>query len=637
MKILTAFIVIFGTIFPSQSFRSHFSKTTSFSLNYAVKKQSIYTGEYVIDGKSITDGSLVEYTSAKGSKRLAIVCKRSGAQLEVLNDAKKSFSVPISRVTYHINGSFAFGDLLRLNEILGDLKPIQVERLWESSFGQKSLECNLRYVSKQIFGSTDPVRLYASIKLMSTFGSVFFEQGIPGDKKEGGDIDRNELDVKEVIYIPLTPNIVQINLRNRAALKEFKMRFMKVMTSQSKKGGRGDNNGPYIPVLMPEMPDRVQDVVGDYSEGLKQIVVRSHPWVVAGWSRRNFDAKTAAKGREFLEYLDLAPNCKNAKKVLELTGIWPAHTNIEKYIMGLRDKFPLDVLDEANYLLDNADVIPDPDERLRRDLRHIGCYAIDREGAAEVDDALSIELLEDGREKLWIHIADVSRWIRPGSALSLEAEHRMVSVYMPDERISMFPSTLSTELLSLGAGVDSYALSCGVTLNADGEVTSYEVCPSKIRVTKRLSYTQLDDLLARAEASKDDSARGELSSGDIGDNSTNSNKNDSTFRTYEPSTMNNDLIRLNHWAVMRHDYRKRNNALDQYLRHKTELSLSVRTDQKSLKYVVSGYTTWSNATSMSMVSDLFYIILQRDKMYIIICTTSKTVFLQQLKSNNFSN
>jgi hypothetical protein len=128
MKILTAFIVIFGTIFPSQSFISRYSKTTSFSLNYAAKKQSIYTGEYLIDGKSITDGSLVEYTSAKGSKRLAIVCKRIGAQLEVLNDAKKSFSVPISRVTYHINGTFAFGDLLRLNEILGDLKPIQVER-----------------------------------------------------------------------------------------------------------------------------------------------------------------------------------------------------------------------------------------------------------------------------------------------------------------------------------------------------------------------------------------------------------------------------------------------------------------------------------------------------------------------------
>jgi hypothetical protein len=71
--------------------------------------------------------------------------------------------------------------------------------------------------------------------------------------------------------------------------------------------------------------------------------------------------------------------------------------------------------------------------------------------------------------------------------------------------------------------------------------------------------------------------------------------------------MKADLSRLNYWAVIRHKYRNKKNALDQYLRHKTELSLSVRTDQKTLKYVVSGFTTWSNATSMSLVSE--YMIL----------------------------
>jgi RNB domain len=148
------------------------------------------------------------------------------------------------------------------------------------------------------------------------------------------------------------------------------------------------------------------------------------------------------------------------------------------------------VLDEAQYLLDNADVIPDPDERLRRDLRHLGSYAVDREGATEVlsclklhlfwrhmynstsrkflpflppffsyisplplpsptfsfissnpvpillpsillfqvDDAVSLERLEDGREKLWIHIADVSRWIRPGSQLSLEVGQLIIVI-----------------------------------------------------------------------------------------------------------------------------------------------------------------------------------------------------------------
>jgi exoribonuclease R len=61
----------------------------------------------------------------------------------------------------------------------------------------------------------------------------------------------------------------------------------------------------------------------------------------------------------------------------------------------------------------------------------------------------------------------------------------------------MFPEVLASELLSLGAGVDSFALSCGVILNEQGEVTSFEVCPSKVRVTKRLSYIQLDEILTR--------------------------------------------------------------------------------------------------------------------------------------------
>ena len=63
--------------------------------------------------------------------------------------------------------------------------------------------------------------------------------------------------------------------------------------------------------------------------------------------------------------------------------------------MNIRDKFPAAVLEEAQYLLDNVDILQDPDERLRRDLRHLGAYAIDREGASEVDDALSIEYIED--------------------------------------------------------------------------------------------------------------------------------------------------------------------------------------------------------------------------------------------------
>ena len=226
-------------IFPSQSFTHKSSCRTLRQTSLAVQKRQ-QTSEIITGAKSIRDGSLVEYTSTKGTKRLAIVSKRSGAYLDVLNDARKSFTVPISRVTYHINGSFAFGDLLRLNEILGDLKPIQVERLWESSFGQKHpAVCNLNYISKQIFGSTDAVRTFASMKLMSTYGTVFFEQVeniLDGSDESNGEVNRNAVlpvvsavqgSTTDVVFVPLSPNAVQQNLRSRAALREFKQRFMK--------------------------------------------------------------------------------------------------------------------------------------------------------------------------------------------------------------------------------------------------------------------------------------------------------------------------------------------------------------------------------------------------------------------------
>jgi exoribonuclease R len=107
------------------------------------------------------------------------------------------------------------------------------------------------------------------------------------------------------------------------------------------------------------------------------------------------------------------------------------------------------VLREAQHLLDSREAIPDPDRAIRRDLRHLRCYAIDGEGASEVDDAISVEDIGDGRERLWVHIADVSRWVRPGSALCREAERRMGSIYMPDERIRLVTSYVCYEVVDV--------------------------------------------------------------------------------------------------------------------------------------------------------------------------------------------
>jgi exoribonuclease-2 len=149
----------------------------------------------------------------------------------------------------------------------------------------------------------------------------------------------------------------------------------------------------------------------------------------------------------------------------------------------------------------------------------------------------------------------------------------------------MFPEELSAQILSLGAAIDSYSLSCGVILTSNGEIESFEVCPSKIRITRRLSYTQLNEII----------------------NDT-SHKDNNRLLDHHISE---DLIELNKWAVIRHHYRIAQGALDVYMRTKTELYLSVKKDPRyPLRSQVSGYTVWTNDTSISLVSEYMILMSQ---------------------------
>jgi len=138
----------------------------------------------------------------------------------------------------------------------------------------------------------------------------------------------------------------------------------------------------------------------------------------------------------------------------------------------------------------------------------------------------------------------------------------MSTLYLPEEKITMFPESLSSELLSLGASIDSYALSCGVTLDDTGEVTSYEVCPSKIRVTRRLSYPQLDKILHDNASTAYIPYQSPLFSmyEDAGDDMDveNNDANEEIYRAYpsefrfDSLRIGEDLKRLSELAILRH-------------------------------------------------------------------------------------
>jgi exoribonuclease II len=155
-------------------------------------------------------------------------------------------------------------------------------------------------------------------------------------------------------------------------------------------------------------------------------------------------------------------------------------------------QFPTKVLEVAQQLLD---LHPPDQDTDRLDLTHLKVYTIDDESTTEIDDGLSWECLDDGRERLWVHIADPTRWLVPEDELDLEARKRGSTVYLPTGMIPMFPELLATGPMSLIQGKICYALSFGIVLDDTGGVVDYNIYASLIKPTYRLTYEDVDEML----------------------------------------------------------------------------------------------------------------------------------------------
>lgn len=135
------------------------------------------------------------------------------------------------------------------------------------------------------------------------------------------------------------------------------------------------------------------------------------------------------------------------------------------------------------------------ERRGRLDLRDQLVVTIDPADARDHDDALSVRELGEGRFEVGIHIADVSWYVRPESALDVEARLRGTSVYLPGAVVPMLPERLSADLCSLRDGVDRLALSVITTLDSAGALHEYRFAATVIRSRASLSYEQVQAAL----------------------------------------------------------------------------------------------------------------------------------------------
>jgi ribonuclease R len=171
---------------------------------------------------------------------------------------------------------------------------------------------------------------------------------------------------------------------------------------------------------------------------------------------------------------------------------------IRKY--GLAEDFAPAALAEA----DRAEAPDDdgPAPAGREDYRGWTAFTIDGETAQDFDDAVSIRRLEDGGWRLGVHIADVAHYVRPGSALDVEACARATSVYFPDRTLPMLPERLSNDLCSLRPRQNRLTVSAILDYGPDGGFLKSEFHPSIIRTADRLTYTAVFAVFEGDEAER---------------------------------------------------------------------------------------------------------------------------------------
>lgn len=200
--------------------------------------------------------------------------------------------------------------------------------------------------------------------------------------------------------------------------------------------------------------------------------------------------------KAIIEVYDFPPNARNPiGRIIDVLGpVGEADTEMHAIVseFGFNTRFPDDTMEECDAI---PNQISAADWGERKDLREIFCITIDPADAKDFDDAISLETDDQGNYLLGVHIADVSHFVTPGSAIDREALQRGTSVYLVDRTIPMLPEKLSNDLCSLKPHVDRLAFSVVFTINKELKILNEWFGKTVINSKRRFAYEEAQDVI----------------------------------------------------------------------------------------------------------------------------------------------
>ncbi len=393
-------------------------------------------------------GRLVEF-KLKGSPHLAICDRPEGKKNWILIDERgQSHTIHPRQVIYEIPGEplESFKDIEGfVSQAEDHIDPDNLEIAWEllTELEESATPASL---AQLLFSDQSPPLCYAAHRQLSDDKLFFKQKGDHYEPRPASQVE--ELQLK-----------IQREAEREAEWEGFVVRAKGLLAGEDAAFEKSDR--PRIEIL-----ERFA-LLGDESS-----------------QKAAAQEILAAIGRD--KFPDVA-----FQTLVDL-GEWDEHENLALRRRQIPTQFPEEISDAVEKILAKP---PDIDESNRVDLTHLKVYTVDDESTREIDDGLSCETLADGRKKLWIHIADPTRWISPGDTLDSEARKRCTTVYLPTGVIPMFPFELAAGPMSLVQGQTCYALSFGVILGEDGGVEEFSIQPSLVKPTYRLTYEDADEMI----------------------------------------------------------------------------------------------------------------------------------------------
>ncbi|GAB4468848.1 MAG: ribonuclease R [Elainellaceae cyanobacterium] len=400
-------------------------------------------------------GTLIEFrpsgeggSSATRPRRLAVIDRPEGKKLWVAVDERgqphtlhpRDITYTVAHQTYKPSEIGAF-----LQAVQPYLDPDSLEVAWELLI-EDGETVDPEGMALLLFSDASPPLQYAAHCLLSD-DRLYFKQ--KGDRYE----PRPAAQVKELKHQ------LSVTLQRQQEWEGFLARLRQVLAGESLEWAAGDR-----------------------------------PWLEAleRFATLGEEASHRTPALEVLSALGRPETPEEAFQLLVDLRLWHPHENLFLRRSQIPTQFPSRVLEVAQRCLTDP---PADSSRDRLDLTHLKVYTIDDESTREIDDGLSVEFLPDGQHRLWIHIADPTRWLTPGDALDLEARRRCITLYLPTGMTPMFPPELATGPMSLVQGQLCHAFSFGVTVDADGAIQAYEMHPTRIKPTYRLTYDDVDEML----------------------------------------------------------------------------------------------------------------------------------------------